>query len=117
MFGEDVNQGDGRIFHIGGQTFDQSKDEVVEDLENHGDDETADRSDKGHLHTTCNDVRGDVTSLLDIIESLDHTDDRTEETEGRGDSDEQGDPGEAFLEEADLDGAIGGDVRSTTSTP
>ena len=38
-----------------------------------------------------------------------HTDNGTKESEGRGDGDEQGDPAEALLHEAHLDGAVGDD--------
>ena len=97
VFGKDINKGDGSVLHVDGEGVDLRKDIVVEHLENHSDDKTGDGRDKGDLHTTSNDVRGDITGSLDGVEGLDHTDNGTKESEGRGDGDEEGDPAEAVL--------------------
>ena len=104
-----VDEADGGVLHIDGEGVDLGQDVVVEELEDDRDDQTADGGDQSDLHTTRNNVRGDVTGSLDGVEGLDHADNGTKETEGRGDGDEQGDPAEALLHQAHLDGAVGDD--------
>ena len=101
-FCEYIDEIDRSLFHIDGDRVDLSEDVVVEDLENHSDDQTTDGCDQSDLHTTCDNVRRDITSLLDIIECLDHTDNGSEESERRCDGDEERNPRKTVLHLAHL---------------
>ena len=105
----DVEQVDGAILHFVNQPLNEREDIVVEQLENHSDDQTEKCSQQSDLDTTGNNGSGDITHLLDFIERLDHTDDGTQESERRSDSDEECNPREVLLEETELNATIGSD--------
>ena len=60
-----------------------------------------------HFHTASHDGRGDITSALDVIECLHHTDHSTQESQGRSDGDEQADPGKVGFEFGHLNATVG----------
>ena len=80
--------------------------QVVEELEDKRNHDTEDGCQEGHLHTTCNDCRRDVTSSLDIIECLHHTDHSSQESERWSHGDEECDPRATFLKVRRLNSTV-----------
>ena len=76
-----VEQAHSCLFHVGIEGFDAGEDVVVEHLEHEGNDDTEDGRDQSDLHTSGDDGRADITSALDIVEGLHHTDHCAEEAE------------------------------------
>ena len=102
IFDQDIHEGDGSVFHIVHDRVDLREDVVVEYLENDSGEQTEYGSQQGHLHTTGNNGRGDITCAFDIIECLNHTDYSTSETQHGAQSHEQADPAEVGLQFAHL---------------
>ena len=89
MFNNNIKERDRRIFHIIYNSLDTSKDIVIENLKDDTYDKTEHCSKEGHFNTTGNYCSGNITCLLDFIESLNHTDNCTHETEHRSKGDKQ----------------------------
>src|SRR5262245_37319309 len=80
---QDVHQRDGCIFHAVHEVIDCRHEVVVKNLQHHTHNKTTDRCDKGHFHTTGNNLRRDVTSSFDSVEREHHPHNRSKESKHR----------------------------------
>src|SRR5690606_10805129 len=89
MPNKEVYQRNGSILHRVHQGVNLGYQVVVKYLENHTNHKTTHRSDKGNLHTLCNDIRRNITRGFNGGKGLHHPHNRSEEPEHGTEGDKQ----------------------------